>query len=65
MPAWEYKMIARKDDALLTEQQLNKLGEHGYELVSVVAMQEERTVVGRHETYNVVRYFFKRPRSAS
>jgi len=64
MTAWEYKVITRKEDSLLTEEALNALGEHGFELVSVVATQEERTVVGRHETYNVVRYFFKRPRAA-
>jgi hypothetical protein len=64
MPAWEYKAVVREGDALLNEEQLNKFGAHGYELVTVVLTKEERTEVGRTLQYDVLRYFFKRPRQS-
>lgn len=63
MPVWEYRSVRRGEDQLLTDEQLNKMGAHGFELVSVLALREESMVVGRRETRTVVHYFFKRPKT--
>ena len=65
MPPWEYKTIVRERDKLLTDEQLNKIGAYGFELVAVLTITEDITVVGRHETRTNVHYFFKRPRPKS
>lgn len=65
MQIWEYATTKRNEDQLLTDADLNKMGEHGYELVNVLGITEEATVVGRLEKRNVVHYFFKRPKPAT
>jgi len=62
MPAWEYKVISREEGQLLTDEQLNKLGEHGLELIAVVPVAREVTEVGKTKTVQTVHYFFKRPK---
>ncbi len=64
MSAWEYKTVEREQEELLTEEQLNKLGASGYELISVLALTDEIIVVGRQQTHRSVHYFFKRPKAA-
>lgn len=61
MPAWEYKTVARRADQPLTDEQLNKFGAAGLELVNVLAISEETTVIGRQVTRTTLHYFFKRP----
>ncbi len=61
MKKWEYKVLVRKHDELLSDEQLNEIGAQGFELFNVCAMTIEETFVGRTDTVNVVRYFFKRP----
>ena len=65
MPAWEYKSITRQVAEMLTDEQLNLLGQHNFELVNVLSVDERHTVVGRQEIHTVVHYFFKRPRTAA
>ena len=60
MAAWEYKTYIRGNGELLTEAQLNQLGAQGFELVGLLSVAEQVTVVGRHETHTKVHYFFKR-----
>ena len=62
MPAWEYKTIERRSDQPLTEEQLNKVGALGLELVTVLAISEEATVIGRQVQRTTLYYFFKRPK---
>ena len=64
MPAWEYKLYSREEDELLTEEQLNKLGAHGFELVGILPIVKSVTIVGRTDTHHTVHYFFKRPKPA-
>ena len=64
MPAWEYKTVAREEDQLLTEEQLNKFGEHSYELVGLIAISGEVTVVGKTTIKHTVHYYFKRPKGS-
>ena len=59
---WEYKTLARAHAEMLTEEQLNQFGAHGFELVSVSIVAEDITIVGRHETKITAHYFFKRPK---
>ena len=61
MKKWEYKVLVRKHDELLTEDQLNEIGAQGFELCNVCSTTIEETFVGRTQTGNVLRYFFKRP----
>lgn len=63
MAAWEYKTYVRGHGELLTEAELNQLGAQGFELVSLLAVSEQVTVVGRHEVHTKVHYFFKRARA--
>jgi hypothetical protein len=51
-PRWEYRAIAREAAALLTEAELNALGEERWELVGVAPAGSE------------VRFYFKRERPA-
>ncbi len=60
MPAWEYKTIVRSSQEMLSEEQLNVLGTNGFELLQVLNVTENLTVVGRRETVNKAHYFFKR-----
>ncbi len=62
MPQWEYKVVVREEEQVLTEEQLNKLGEHRLELLAVVPISKEVTIVGRTSRQNTVHYFFKRPK---
>ena len=62
MPVWEYKVTSRPSDNLLTEEQLNKLGEAGLELISVVTAAYEETVIGKVEQNIRFYYFFKKPK---
>jgi len=64
MTIWEYKTIAREEEQLLTDEQLNKLGEHGLELVGILPIVKEITVVGKTTTHHTIHYFFKRPKSS-
>jgi hypothetical protein len=50
---WEYKIIVKKpaDEELPTEQELNKLGASGWELVGVVRLSDK------------VQFYLKRPAS--
>ena len=63
MPVWEYKTVVREEDQLLTDEQLNKLGAYGLELVAVLTFARAVTNVGRTDTHHTVHYFFKRPKS--
>jgi len=65
MPAWEYVTVVRGRNQLLTNDQLNRLGARGYELVNVVGLRYEVTLVGRRETRVEVHYFFKRPKASA
>lgn len=65
MTIWEYKTVKRKQDDMLTDEQLNLLGQHGFDLVSAVVMTEDQTIVGRHMTVQIVQYIFKRPKPAA
>ncbi len=65
MPAWDYKTVVRPQGEMLSEEQLNLLGTHGFEMVGIVAVSEKVTIVGRQETHTQVHYFFKRPRPAA
>ena len=49
-PRWEYREIARDNDALPTEPELNALDDDGWELVGVTPAAGQ------------VRYYFKRER---
>jgi len=62
MQQWEYKTLAREEDQLLTDDQLNKLGEHGLELISILPIFHEVTEVGRTWKKHTVYYYFKRPK---
>lgn len=62
MPLWDYKMISRQSQEMLSEEQLNTMGANGFELLQVLNVSETMTVVGRHETVSKVYYFFKRAR---
>jgi hypothetical protein len=62
MQPWEYKIVSRDEDQLLTDEQLNKLGEHGLELVGILPLARQVVVVGKATTVHTVHYFFKRPR---
>jgi hypothetical protein len=64
MPAWEYKTVVRATGEMLSDEQLNLLGTHGFEMTGVVTVSEKVTIVGRQETHTQVHYFFKRPRAA-
>lgn len=64
MPAWEYKTVVRLQGEMLSDEQLNLLGTHGFEMTGVVAVTEKVTIVGRQEMHTQVHYFFKRPRAA-
>lgn len=63
MPAWEYKTVVREEDQLLTDEQLNKLGAYGLELVGILPITKQVTVVGRTDTHHTVHYYFKRPKA--
>ena len=63
MPAWEYKTVARKKDELMTDEEMNKFGAAGLELVAVVATEEEEMIVGRKERTHRFFYYFKRPKA--
>ena len=65
MPKWEYMTVVRDDDSVLTAEQLNKLGDKGYELVAVVPLAREETLVGKTRLRHSVHYFFKRPKAAA
>lgn len=65
MPQWEYKTLIREQDQLLTDDQLNKMGEHAMELIGVLPIAQEVTVVGRTRTVYTVHYFFKRPKKGA
>ncbi len=65
MAIWEYITAVRAHDQLLTDEQLSKFGARGYELVSVLALTDEVTVVGHLEKHTNVHYFFKRPKSGA
>lgn len=62
MPKWEYKVTSREAENLLTEEQLNKIGEAGLELVTVFPTEYTEVVVGEHKTRHRFHYFFKRPK---
>ena len=64
MSVWEYKTIARGEDELLTDEQLNKIGALGLELVSVTPVTATEVVVGKTVTKHVLHYFFKRAKAA-
>ncbi len=64
MPQWEYVTVVREGENMLNGDQLNKLGVKGYELVTIVPVSREETVVGRKEQRFTMHYFFKRPRAA-
>ena len=64
MPTWEYRTITREQDEILTDEQLNKVGEHGLELVSILLIPKQVTVVGKTTVLHTVHYFFKRPKPA-
>ena len=64
MPSWEYKVYSREEDQLLTEEQLDELGVHGFELVGILPIAKTVIVVGRTETHHTVHYFFKRRKPA-
>ena len=64
MPAWEYKVTTCDQDDMLTEEQLNVLGEAGLELITVVSTTYEEMVVGKVTQKNRFHYFFKRPKQA-
>ena len=64
MPAWEYKTVVRSAQEMLSEEQLNAMGANGFDLLQVLHIAENLTVVGRHETMNKVYYFFRRARPA-
>lgn len=61
MAKWEYKVTSRDQDSLLTEEQLNVLGEAGLELVTVATAPFEEIEVGRRVQRVRFFYFFKRP----
>ncbi|HRU05197.1 MAG TPA: hypothetical protein P5137_05415 [Candidatus Brocadiia bacterium] len=63
MPVWEYKTISREEDQLLNDEQLNKLGAYGLELVGILPIARQETVVGRTQTRHTIHYFFKRPKA--
>jgi Domain of unknown function (DUF4177) len=50
-PAWEYKVISKSGEDLLCEDELNRLGADGWELVGVVSLE------------GGVRFYFKRART--
>ena len=56
------EILAREENQLLTDEQLNKLGELGLELVGILPISHEVTEVGRTWTKHTVHYFFKRPK---
>ncbi len=64
MPVWDYKTVTRSAQEMLSEEQLNTMGGSGFELVQVLHISENVTVVGHRETVNKVHYFFKRARPA-
>ena len=63
MAVWEYKTYMRGHGELLTEAELNQLGAQGYELVTLLSVAEQVTVVGRHEVHIKMHYFFKRAKA--
>jgi len=63
MAAWEYKTYVRGQGELLTEAELNQLGAQGFELVGLLSVSEQVTVVGRHEMRTKVHYFLKRAKA--
>lgn len=65
MPVWEYKDVARDEAELLTEEQLNKAGAAGFELVTVMPLVRTEVVVGKPATRHTVHYFFKRAKAAN
>ena len=60
MPKWDYKITSRDADKLLTEEQLNKIGEAGLELVTVFPTEYTETIVGEVIRKHRFHYFFKR-----
>jgi len=62
MRVWEYKTIAREEDQMLTEEQLNKIGALGLELVTVFPATTHEIIVGKTVVRNTIHYFFKRPK---
>ena len=60
MPVWEYKTVMREEEQLLTDEQLNKLGAYGLELVGILPITKQRTEIGKTQTYHTVHYYFKR-----
>lgn len=62
MPAWEYKTVVRTQDEQMTDEEMNKLGAAGMELVAVVTTAEEEVIVGRKEQKNRFYYYFKSPK---
>jgi hypothetical protein len=63
MAVWEYKSISRPYAEALSDEQLSKIGALGFELVGVVPVSNEITVVGRQEQQVKLHYFFKRQKS--
>ena len=47
MSAWEYKTVVRSAQEMLSEEQLNAMGGNGFELLQVLHVSENMTVVGR------------------
>ena len=62
MPVWEYKTVVREEDQLLSDEQLNKIGAHGLELVAVVPIAKQEVALGKTQLRHTTHYFFKRPK---
>lgn len=60
MPAWVYKSISRPYNEMLTDEQMTKIGELGFELVQVLQIAQEVTVVGKQREVVTLHYIFKR-----